>query len=267
MSYEFRFLKNPKQGAFIESFFRTLKNEVARWPGTTFHGPKDRQNYVSEKKATMTLFKLEEAIANYILRIYHNKKHKGLNNSPLEVYKSGLIESGVGIPDKVFGREAVELALDFMPYEMRTLQDYGFSLNGIQYSDHILKTYMATTTILSQNGKPIKTKFAVKTLPWDISSAYLFDDVQKCYVKIPCSDSSLPSMSLDEYRYLKTMLKKQRISPSAENIIRARAHLDTIITGSKREKEQIARKFKKAKARSDDSTKMPSENNTTPPPQ
>ena len=63
------------------------------------------------------------------------------------------------------------------------------------------------------------------------------------------------------------MLKKQRISPSAENIIRARAHLDTIITGSKREKEQIARKFKKAKARSDDSTKMPSENNTTPPPQ
>lgn len=257
LSYEFRFLKNPKQGAFIESFFRTLKNEVAKWPGTTFHGPKDRQNYDSEKKATMTLPRLEQALANYIIRIYHNKKHKGLNNSPLDTYKAGLIDSGVGIPDKLYGREAIELALDFMPYEMRTIQKYGFSLNGIQYSEHILKSYAARTA-LSPTGKPLKKKFAIKILPWDVSSAYLYDEALKSYVKIPCSDSSLPSISLDEYRYLKSMLKKQRVNPSAENIIRARIHLERIITGSIKEKGQILRKYKKTKAKAEDSNKMPS---------
>ena len=68
--------------------------------------------------------------------------HSGLDDSPLNVYKRNLITSGIGIPDMMLEDEARNLMLDFMPYETRTIQEYGVRLFGTYYRSEILEEYM-----------------------------------------------------------------------------------------------------------------------------
>lgn len=139
---EFRPLRSPQSGGFIESFFRTIDIELKNLPGYKSKIRKSRENYDAEENATFTLPRLSQAIAVIIIKIYCNRMHSGLGDTPLNVYKRNLITSGIGIPDMMLEDEARNLVLDFMPYENRTIQEYGVQLFGTCYRSDVLGKYM-----------------------------------------------------------------------------------------------------------------------------
>ena len=138
---EFRPLRNAQSGGFIESFFRTLDMELKNLPGYWPKGRKEERN-LAQASATFTLKGLVKAIATIIIKIYCQRKHSQLQDSPLNVYKRNLAESGIGIPDMLIGDEVRNLILDFMPFEGRTIQEYGVEMFTTYYRSELLEEYI-----------------------------------------------------------------------------------------------------------------------------
>lgn len=138
---EFRPLKDPQSGAFIESFFEALDIELKKLPG---YWPKERKDdrKLAKASAIFTLNSLYNVIATIIIKILCQRKHSGIQNSPLNEYKTNLTKSGIGIPDMLIGDEVRNLILDFMPFEERTIQEYGVEMFGTFYRSEALEEYM-----------------------------------------------------------------------------------------------------------------------------
>lgn len=67
----------------IERMFGTLNTGlIHQLPGTTFSNIKERGDYPSEKKAVFTLAQATQAIAMWIVDIYHQRRHRSIGESP-----------------------------------------------------------------------------------------------------------------------------------------------------------------------------------------
>lgn len=87
---------SPNFKPFVERFFRTINTDlIHKIPGTTYSNPKERGDYNSEAKAILTIDQLRKAIDNY-LKIYHNRRHQGLNDTPSNVMRRMLNRRPVG---------------------------------------------------------------------------------------------------------------------------------------------------------------------------
>jgi putative transposase len=76
---------------------------------------------------TMTRAELGKWFTIYVAKVYANKFHHGINTTPLAKYKEGIVGTAnrprIGFPERII--EPAALALDFMPFEERTIQGYG----------------------------------------------------------------------------------------------------------------------------------------------
>ena len=138
---EFRPLRNAQSGGFIESFFRTVDIELKNLPGYWPKGRKEEKK-LAQASAALTLKELAKAIAIIIIKIYCQRKHSELDDLPLNVYKRNLVASGIGIPDMLIGDEVRNLILDFMPFEERTIQEYGVEMFSTYYRSELLEEYI-----------------------------------------------------------------------------------------------------------------------------
>lgn len=78
----------PNQKAFIESFFNTMnKRFLNTIKGKTFSVPSLRDNYDSEKKATITLSELRELFGKWVDTVYHYERHSELGKPPISVWR------------------------------------------------------------------------------------------------------------------------------------------------------------------------------------
>ena len=199
MDLEWRPVARPNYGAHVERALGTLSKEVHALPGSTFANPKEKGDYDSEKAAALTLSEFEKWLADYIVNVYHQKKHSMLGMAPLARYKQGILGDskmpGRGLPAKIIDEE--KLKLDLMPFEMRTVQDYGIVIDKIYYYHDVLRPWI--NAIDPQDTKR-KRKFMVRRDPRDISLIWFFDPELKSYYQIPYRDTSHPAISIWELR-------------------------------------------------------------------
>ncbi|MBQ4845731.1 Mu transposase C-terminal domain-containing protein [Pseudoalteromonas sp. MMG005] len=199
MDLEWRPVARPNYGAHVERALGTLSKEVHALPGSTFANPKEKGDYDSEKAAALTLSEFEKWLADYIVNVYHQKKHSILGMAPLARYKQGILGDsempGRGLPAKIIDEE--KLKLDLMPFEMRTVQDYGIVIDKIYYYHDVLRPWI--NAIDPQDTKR-KRKFMVRRDPRDISLIWFFDPELKSYYQIPYRDTSHPAISIWELR-------------------------------------------------------------------
>jgi putative transposase len=67
----------------IERMFGTLNTGlIHQLPGTTFSNTEERGDYPSEKKAVFTLAQTTQAIAMWIVDIYHQRRHRSTGETP-----------------------------------------------------------------------------------------------------------------------------------------------------------------------------------------
>lgn len=184
----------PQYGAHIERLIGTLNNAVHTLPGTTFSNPKMRGDYDSDQHAAMTVKEIEKWIVDYIVNVYHNTVHSSLGMTPREKYMKGILGDertpGAGLPRVVADKERLRLSL--LPYEKRTIQQYGVNFEGIQYFHDLLRPWI--------NHRDEKTKkrtlFTFRYDPRDISKLFFLDPLTKIYHAVPYRHIKRPPMSL-----------------------------------------------------------------------
>ena len=239
INLEFRPIATPHFGGHIERLLGTFSKEIHDLPGTTFSSPELRKNYDSEGRASLTLSEFEKWLTLYITKIYNVKEHSALGMSPLNKYKEGIIGTrenpGIGIIPRVFNER--KLRLDFMPFEERTVQEYGVLIDHITYYHDVLRRFIHSKTDNTKN------KFIFRRDPRDISVIYFYDPELKEYFDIPYRDTSLPSISIWEFNDVIRTLKKNKTPINERNIFNTYREMDDIekkaIRETRKRKQEI----------------------------
>ncbi len=208
----------PHYGGTIERMMGTMANQIHKWPGATFSNPAKRKGYDSEAEAVLTLPEFERLVVDFIVNVYHQRRHAELGMAPIKRWADGLAgdatRPGVGIP--AVPGDPTRLRLDFMPFFHRSVQQYGIQIDLINYYDKVLNAYINTTDPADEKKR---RQFLVRRDPRDISKVYFFDPTSKAYVQIPYRDIGHPAMSAWELKDIQRQLREQGKREIDENVI------------------------------------------------
>ncbi len=235
---QWRPVRTPHFGGHIERLMGTVAKEIHALPGTTFSNPKQRGEYNAEAKAVMTLPEMRRWLVQYIVGVYHQRKHRGIGMAPIDRWQEGILgndrQKGVGLPEPV--TDSLRLRLDFLPFEERTVQRYGIVWDKVTYYGDVLRPWIN----LSQGRQ--KQKFLVRRDPTDISLIYVLDPEQNVYFYAPYRDQTKPSLSIWEFRAAETFLRDHGVRDAGENeIFRAREEMLRIEEGARKETKRQRR--------------------------
>lgn len=228
INLEFRPVRTPHYGGHIERLIGTFMKEVHQLSGTTFSNVKHKDNYDSEKNASLTFDEFETWLLQQIVNVYHKRIHSALEMSPEAKWEEGIFGTdeaiGRGLPPIPSSPET--LMLDFMPYAERTIQNTGVTWDGLRYFDFVLLPYIG----LTDNGKV--RKFIFRRDPRDVSKIYFYQPDSKQYIPIHTADQSFPHMTLWELKNAKQRLrdrgrKKYNEYQVLETIKEMQQHLET----------------------------------------
>ena len=199
---EWRPVARPHFGGHIERLLGTFAKEIHTLPGTTFSNTRERGDYDSEGRAALTLTEFEEWLVTFIVSAYHLRVHSNLNMPPMEKYRQGIFGTkdspGRGLPARITDEN--RLRLDLMPYEERTVQDYGVVIDEIHYYHDVLRRWINAPDPVAPK---YKRKFMFRRDPRDISTIWFYDPEVNVYYPIPYRDTSHPPISIWEMREAK----------------------------------------------------------------
>lgn len=235
INLEFRPVAQPHWGGHVERLLGTFSKEIHDLPGTTFSSPEKRENYDSEKNASMTISEFEKWLMTYIVNVYHKRIHSTIGMSPIQKYNEGIMESG--LPPKLMNER--RLRLDFMPYVERTIQEYGVIIDHITYYDDVLRKYIHSKDSL--NNYSGKRKFIFRRDPRDISIIYFYEPELNDYYEIPYRDTSKPAISIWEYKEIIRNLNNNNVIIDEEAIFNAYKRMEEIELKSIRDTKKLKR--------------------------
>ena len=188
----------PHFGAHIERLMGTVSEGLKVVKGATFSGPKEKGEYDAEGQAVMTFAELEKWLALFFIR-YHVDMHRGIGTTPETKWKEGLLGTskrpGRGLP--VIPQSTEKIRIDFMPFERRTVQDYGVQLDDVKYYSEVLRPWVNSK---DPELPKYKRQFMFHRDPRDISVLHFFDPELKRFFQIPYRDSGLQPVSIWELR-------------------------------------------------------------------
>ncbi|WP_439449267.1 Mu transposase C-terminal domain-containing protein [Stenotrophomonas sp. ATs4] len=234
---QYRMKKTPHYGGHIERLMGTAARIFLGLPGKTFSKPEQRKGYDSDAKAAMTLRELEAYLVDYIVNKYHRAVHSGVGVTPLTAWERGLAgsstEPGIGllpIPE-----DPLRVQLDFMPYEERTIQRYGYQLDKIHYYDSVLDPYINSVDPDTKK----KRKFLIRRDPRDISVTYFLDPQDNRYSAVRYRNAGFPAISLWELNAANEVLKQDGLKDVDEDqlfatVDRLRQRVDDALNATKK---------------------------------
>ncbi|MBB3224465.1 Mu transposase C-terminal domain-containing protein [Pseudoduganella umbonata] len=241
----------PEDGGTIERMMGTVANQVHKWPGTTFSNPQKRKGYDSEAEAALTLAEFERNLVDFIVNVYHQRRHAQLGMAPIKKWADGVAgdatRPGKGIP--AVPADPMRLRLDFMPIFYRSVQQYGIQIDLINYYDKVLNPYINST---DPNDEKKRRQFLIRRDPRDISKIYFFDPLSEGYVQIPYRDIGHPPMSAWELKDIQRELREKGRRDIDENAIfealgRMRAMVESAVHKTKSARRQATRNPAKMK--------------------
>lgn len=246
INLNWRPVRMPHYGGHIENMMGRVAREMHTLPGTTFSNPQERGEYDSEAQSAMTLKELERHLADFFVNVYHLRRHSELGASPRRKWELGVIgdatNPGTGVA--ALPQDPEQIAIDFMPFHERTVQQYGLQIDKVFYYDPVLDSHINSTDPVNPKAKRL---FTVRVDPRDISKVFFFDPDAGRYFPIPYRDLAHPAVSLYELREAQRTLHEQGISDTDEQQIfaaieRMRQRVDASVTKSKAARRQAARR-------------------------
>lgn len=198
----------PHYGGHIERLMGTMANQIRQWPGATFSNIAQRKGYDSEKESALTMNEFHYLLVEFIVNVYHQRNHSQLGMPPRKKWELGILGDanvpGVGIP--LMPTNPAKLALDFMPFFSRSVQQYGIQIDLINYYDPVLDAYINS---VDPDNPKARRLFIVRRDPRDISKIYFFDPIAEAYYPIPYANLGHPAMSIWELNEVKRKLKEE----------------------------------------------------------
>lgn len=250
---QFRPVKTPHYGGHIERLMGTASQKLKTLEGATFSNPKEKGEYDSEDRATMTFDELEKWLVLFIAK-YHRSPHKGINDeTPIERYRRGLLGGDGKLPRGLPARRLDEekVRIDFMPFIERTVQSYGVVIDDVYYFADVLRPWVNAP---DPKNPALKRSFKFRRDPHDISRLYFFDPTSNRYFVIPYRNSSFPPISIWEFHAARKAAKKAGVKDLNENKIFEYANMQQEIQDqagmkTKAVRREDQRKIQHAKAR------------------
>jgi len=205
INIDFRPLGKTNYGGHIERMIGTIMAETHLIPGTTFSSAKEKGKYDPEKNATMTFSELEKWLLAFITKIYHKRVHHGIGMTPEEKFIEGVLNGeAAGIAAKPDSPQSIYL--DFLPSFERTIQRNGVNIDGLNYYDGVLRSFIHAVD--ATTGK--KRKFIFKRDPKDISEVWFYNEDDNSYYRIPAADQSIGHLTLFEFNELKRKAQEKQ---------------------------------------------------------
>jgi putative transposase len=131
-------------------------------------------------RGILTRAELGKWFTIYVTKVYANALHKGIKTTPLARYKEGILGSsdrlGVGLPDRI--AEPTVFMLDFMPFEERTIQEYGVVIDHIYFWDDALRPWIHARD--PEDSKDPR-KFTFRINPRDMREIYFREPANNSY--------------------------------------------------------------------------------------
>jgi len=258
ITVEHRPPREPRYGGHIERGFGTWLTRARRIKGTTFSNVEKKGDYDSEGRAIMTREELEKWFTIYVAKVYANTFHNGIKTTPLAKYKEGILGTdshpGIGLPDRV--SEPTTFMLDFMPFEERTIQEYGVVIDHIFFFDDALRPWIHAPD--PEDSKRAR-KFTFRINPRDMREIYFRDPTSNTYIAIPYRDRTLPPVSRWEVQAAEKRLREAGYARVDQALI------FEAVEEMRRVEQESEHKTKRARRAREMRHKPPRKPSTTPP--
>lgn len=239
ITLKLRPVKTPRYGAHIERLMGTVSEGLKEVKGSTYSGPEERGEYDAESNAVMTFAELEKWLALFFIR-YHRDMHRGIGTTPETKWREGLLgtkeKPGRGLPP--IRKDEEKIRIDFMPFEERTVQDYGVVIDEVHYYSDVLRPWINS---MDPVHPKYKRSFKFRRDPRDISVLYFFDPQVQTYLPIPYRNSGLPPASIWELREAQKRAKEMGMKNYDERAV------FNLINEQRKIEEEAAEKTKKAR--------------------
>lgn len=122
----------------VERVIGTINRNVSEMlpTGRTFHSVTARGDYDSEGKASVSLEALREAIEKYIVDVYHQTFHRGINCKPIDQWETYINYEDIRLPVNPAEFDAISGNID-----TRKVFHYGVEINNATYNSPELMRY------------------------------------------------------------------------------------------------------------------------------
>lgn len=194
---QFRPVKEPQYGAYIERLMGTLALDMEILPGATFRDLKLRKDIDVEARACLTLDQLEQILLHLFVEVYSHGAHSGLGGaSPISKWREGW--AGMNLADPLRQHVLIEpspdLLLSLLPSFERTVQQDGIYRKTIRYFDHAIVPHIRG----GRSEGPAK-KYRFHLDPRNIRFIYFKDPISGEIVQIAARDTGWSDISEWEF--------------------------------------------------------------------
>lgn len=260
---QWRPVKKPNYGGHIERYMGVVATEMKKVPGATFSNIQEKNNYDSEKEASLTLGEVEHYLVNFIVNNYNQRVHSQLDAAPIKVWEDAILgdeKPGVG---RMLPANPDRVRMDFLPYYECTMQRYGVRVENVFYYDPILDRHIGAT---DDDNPKLKRKFIFARDPRNISEIYFLDPNTGRYVAIPYRNVGHPAISAGELREAKKRIKAEgKNAVDEERIFQSIESNRKLVEESKAKSKAARRQAAKApKGKPNSNPQLPTQ--ATPPP-
>ncbi|SHM26452.1 putative transposase [Roseovarius pacificus] len=171
----------PENRGFIERFFGTCSGGFAsRVSGHTFRGIMEKGDADPEKRAALTLDDLTFALIRWVVEIYHNTPHSGLDNeTPVQAWRRLNKLYGVTPPP-----DSEMMRICFGQEREYRLDKEGITVLGVTYQSEILQNHF-------RRNDPGTVK--VRWHPKDVGAISVLMGEEWC--NVPSQDASLQGVA------------------------------------------------------------------------
>jgi putative transposase len=231
-------VRTPHFKAAIERWFGTLNTGLLHTlPGTTFSNPGQRGDYDSLKQACITLSELDKMMHTFLLDIYAEDFHRGLQGVPARHWEE-IIKNGF-FPRVPSSAEELRIFLGRVAY--RTVQHYGIDFHSLRYNCADLT--LLRTRMKKRDDRQVKIKYN----PADLSSIHVYDPDDNQYILVPAlAQEYTRGLSLWKHKVIRNFVLNQQDSVDIVALGQAQRKIQAIVEESLRRKKlstrtQIAR--------------------------
>jgi putative transposase len=191
ISVEWAPVRTPEYKGIVERLFRTLNDQlIHKLPGGIPLKPHQLKQLGIEEKVTgpiLTLAQINELITQYIVDVYGPRPHRALKMSPEAMWRKQEVIDGIpyakDLPalDRALGRVVAG----------RTLTHKGVEFLGLTYRslavDELLNDLLPRVSERQARRGTVKVK--LKYHPEDLSKIFVWNEVRRHYVELPCVDT------------------------------------------------------------------------------
>jgi len=208
----------PEVKARVERFFGTLNRRLLhQQAGTSFSNIIDRADYDPKQNAVISFDALMEMAHIFLIDVYAQSPHRGLNDIPAKVWNEGIKQYPPALPRR---QQDLRVLLGYT--EHRVVGPSGIELFALHYNCDELALLRRR-----QKGEKVKVKYN----PTDISVIFAFDPNSDRYITVPALDQEYcQGLSLWQHNVIKNYVRTRlKGSVDKDGLRRAKRTIQDIV--------------------------------------